>query len=63
MNTLARLDILTNGGVSDILNDYKTKRQNKGKRKREQSQETQLRKIALAQQKRERKDLKKVQND
>lgn len=34
------------------------KQQNKGKYKREQSQEVQLRKIALAQEKRERKALK-----
>jgi hypothetical protein len=38
------------------------KKLNKGKYKREQSQEVQLRKIALAQEKRERKALKKEKN-
>ena len=40
------------------LNHYLIKQFNKGKFKREQPQEVQLRKIALAQEKRERKALK-----
>lgn len=49
------------GATVDIgLNYYLTKQFNKGKFKREQSKEIQSEKIALAQQKRERKALKKA---
>ena len=56
---LAGLDAVTGGELGRVMREMEIKYGGIGKQKREQPEEVQLRKIELANQKRERKLLKK----